>query len=196
MPDLRNKARKQEETARIEDYHNRRSHGWTVFHFNLNPSATYRHLWPGEAARLLLKLTGHRLSYWRCPSRGLAIKYRRLPTGPHDKARTSTRPVFSTIADPVEAKKELVIDMLYRGLELYRALPNKLYEREVQLMRELLTAPPHIDRAEWLRVKHKLDPSSRHLLHSHEADLRKHLLGQGAGKHAGTVAISVPVEAK
>ena len=52
---------------------------WTVFYFDFNPKLTRRNLSPGEALRHLLKVTHTRLSWWRCPVRGWAVRYRKLP---------------------------------------------------------------------------------------------------------------------
>ncbi len=34
---------------------------------------------------------------------------------------------FSNLADKTDAKRALVIDMLLRGIELYRGLPNQAF---------------------------------------------------------------------
>ena len=80
MGDLRNKARKWAEEDRRQDIADRQSNGFTVFHFDYNPSLTRRDLKLGEAIRYLMRVTGTRISFWRCPVRGLAVQYRKLPT--------------------------------------------------------------------------------------------------------------------
>ena len=58
----------------------RRQHGFTVFLFEFKPNLTRRDTTLGEAIRYLLRVRGSRMSFWRCPIRGLAVRIKRLPT--------------------------------------------------------------------------------------------------------------------
>ena len=79
MGHLPNKAKREAEHQAIQDTEDRRKKGFTVFHFDFNPKLTRRNLTLGEAIRHLMRVTGTRISFWRCPIRGLAIQYRKLP---------------------------------------------------------------------------------------------------------------------
>jgi hypothetical protein len=137
--DLRNKAKKWAEEDRHRDAWDRQSNGYTVFHFDFNPTLTRRDLKLGEAIRYLMRVTGTRISFWRCPVRGLAVQYRKLPTTPlaYDHGETYMFLNFSELKDRTEAKKALVMDLLFRGIELYRGLPNRLFDDEVETIRWL-----------------------------------------------------------
>jgi hypothetical protein len=193
MGDLRNKARKDAQAAAIEDYHRRKSDGWTVFHFDLKPNLTCRDLWLGEAARLLLKFTGTRIRFRRCQVRGLTIDYRQLPrtSMAYDQGERWTRLHFSQVEDEAEAKKVLVTDMLLHGIELYRALPNRAFDQDMSLITWLLTAPPSVGAKEWKAALAKLDKRFQAVIRTHEAELRFHLLGQKYEGPTGPVAMSV-----
>lgn len=180
MGDLRNKAKKLEEERARQDANDREKNGWTVFYFNFDPRHTRRNMTVGEAIRYLLRRTGTRISWWRCDVRGLAIQYHRKPQSSYlyDKGETYTSLVFSPLDDEVAAKKELAIDMLLRGLDHYRGLPNRVFDREVTAICWLLNAPPSVPAQEWLTVKKRLQKQTQSLLETHEAELRKHLLGK------------------
>jgi hypothetical protein len=128
MGDLRNKAKKEAQDAAVSDAHDRRRHGFTAFHFDFNPKLTRRNLTLGEAIRHLMRVTGTRISFWRCPIRGLAIQYKKLPTTSysHDNGETYMVLHFCDLADKAEAKRVLVLDMLLSGIEMYRGWPNIL----------------------------------------------------------------------
>jgi hypothetical protein len=195
MGDLRNKARKEAQTAAIEDCRRRQSDGWTVFHFDFNPKLTRRNLTMGEAIRLLMRQTGTRISFWRCPVRGLAIKYTVLPRTKmaYDHGETYMMLHFSHDADEMEAKKALVLDMLLQGMQLYRALPNKQFDAEVERICWLLNAPPSVSAAEWRTARGHLDQRAQAVLRTHEAELRHHLLGERYTGPTGPVAMTVKI---
>jgi hypothetical protein len=193
MGDLRNKARKDAQRAEIEDGHRRQSEGWTVFPFDVKPSLTHRNLWLGEAARQLLKVTGTRISWRRCLVRGLTIDYRQLPRTAmvYDQGERWTRLHFSQIQDESEAKKALVTDMLLQGIENYRALPNMVFDSEMNRIKWLLTAPPSISAEDWKESLSHLDRRFEEVLRTHEAELRFHLLGQKYEGPTGPVAVTI-----
>jgi hypothetical protein len=195
MGDLRNKARKDAQKAAIDDAQRRRSEGWTVFHFDFNPKLIRRNLTMGEAIRALMSVTGTRISFWRCPVRGLAIQYRVLPMTSYiyDSGETYKVLHFSDHADEVEAKKVLVLDMLLRGIQLYRALPNKRFDAEVERICWLLKAPPSVPAEEWRAARAGLDVRSQEVLRTHEAELRFHLLGEKYAGATGPVAMTVRI---
>jgi hypothetical protein len=180
---LRNKAKKLEAEQAVKDAEDRRINGWTVFYFNFDPRKTRRNLSLGEAMRHLCRVTGIRVSWWRCEVRGLAMNYREIPKTAyaHDSGVSFRSLVFSDLADELAAKKALVIDALLRGLEDYRGLPNRHFDREVETLRWLLTAPPSVSGQEWRRVKQGLQQRSQSVLWSHEANLRVYLLGEKLG---------------
>jgi hypothetical protein len=180
LGDIRNKTRKMEEEQRRKDANDREETGWTVFYFNFDPKLTRRNMTVGEAIRHLLRITSTRLAWWRCPVRGLSIQYRRLPqtTYKWDSGETYRALVFSKNEDEVAAKRELVTEMLLTGIDLYRALPNKVFDMEVATLCWLLNAPPSVPAEDWLGVKNRLQKQSVPALEAHEATLRKHLLGQ------------------
>jgi hypothetical protein len=74
MGDLRNKARKEAQEHAIRETEDRRRNGFTVFHFDFNPKLTRRNTTLGEAIWYLMRVTGTRITFWRCPIRGLAIR--------------------------------------------------------------------------------------------------------------------------
>ena len=195
MGDLRNKARKEAESDAIADYHRRRSHGYTVFHFDLNPKLTRRHLHLGEAVRHLMRVTGTRISFWRCPVRGLALQYRKPPRTPfaYDQGESWKVLHFTQLEDITAAKQTLVLDMLLQGIDLYRGLPNKDFDEQAGLIRTLLIAPPSIGAKGWNAMKDRLHKPFQPLLRTHEADLRCHLLGEQYRGPTGPVGVSVRV---
>lgn len=194
MGDLRNKAKKLEADAAHTDRWKREREGWTVFHFDLKPQLTVRNLYIGEAIRHLQRVTATRISFWRCPVRGLAIQYKELPTshylGHYGETWTMLR--FSQEEDVVAAKRELVEDMLLQGIKLYRALPNAVFDEQVRMLVSLLTAPVSIDAPEWLKAKAKLHKRFQTVLETHTPELRAFLLKEPyAGNQIGPVAIGV-----
>lgn len=196
MSDLRNKARRQEQQAKIEAHHRRQGpEGWTVFHFDLKPNLTRRNLFIGEAIRHLMRVTGTRISFWRCPVRGLAIEYRELPrtSMSYDKGVSWKILHFSRAEDITEAKRALVMDMLLQGIQLYRALPNRHFEQEIARIKWLLTAPPSVSAEDWKTALAKLDKHFRAVIRTHEAELRFHLLGAKYEGPTGPVAAGVKV---
>jgi hypothetical protein len=177
---LPNKNRRlREDEARKAD-EDRRRNGWTVFHFDFNPKLTRRNLTLGEAIRMLMRLTGTKIRFWRCPVRGLAIKYKVLPrtSYAYDQGETYMLLHFSNDPDEVEAKKALVLDMLLLGMQLYRALPNKRFDAEVERLCWLLKAPPSVSADEWRICRGYLDKRAQDVLRTHEAELRSNLLGE------------------
>jgi hypothetical protein len=194
MGDLRNKARKEAQQAAIDDDHRRGgAEGWTVFHFDLKPSLTRRNMFIGEAIRHLMRVTGTRISFWRCPVRGLAIQYRELPrtSMAHDQGVSWKMLSFSDLEVVAEAKRTLVMDMLLRGIQLYRALPNRVFDQDVEHIKWLLTAPPSVSAEDWKKQLGHLDRRFRDVLRTHEAELRFHLLGQKYEGPTGPQAITV-----
>jgi hypothetical protein len=192
---LPNKARKLEEEQRRKEAEDRLQHGWTIFHFDFKPSLTRRNMTTGEAVRHLMRVTGTRISFWRCPIRGLAIQYRQLPRTPfsYDQGGTWKMTVFSDLEDKTEAKRALVIDMLLRGIELYRGLPNAAFDEEVRRIRWLLKAPPRVSAEQWMAELKKLDSRTKPLLRTHEGELRFHLLGEKHTGPTGTVALTARI---
>jgi len=192
--DLRNKAKKDAQQAAVDDYHRRRgAEGWTVFHFDLKPSLTRRYMFIGEAIRHLMRVTGTRISFWRCPVRGLAIENRELPrtTMAYDKGLTWKMLHFTQVEDLTEAKRVLVMDMLLQGIGLYRALPNRVFDQDVQHLTWLLTAPPSVSAEDWNARLATLDKRFQTVMRTHEAELRFHLLGAEYEGPTGPVAVSV-----
>lgn len=126
MGDLRNAAKKEADLQAIRDRERLRREGWTIFHFDLNPKLTRENLSPGAALRHLLKITQHDIALWRCPVRGFAVEYKKLPTTTKtwDHGETYRVMHFSRLEDEREAKNELAEDMLLFGIENYRGLPN------------------------------------------------------------------------
>lgn len=179
MGDLRNKAKKLEEDALRDDRWKREREGWTVFHFDLKPQLTIRNLYIGEAIRHLQRVTATRIGFWRCPVRGLAIQYKELPTSHYLGHYGDTWMMlhFSQQEDIVAAKRELVEDMLLKGIKLYRALPNAVFDEQVLILKGLLRAPVSIGKDEWLALKAMLHKPFQPLLDSHQADLRANLTG-------------------
>lgn len=105
MGDLRNKAKKDAAEWADGERKRRRENGFTVFHFDFSPKLTWRDLTFGEAVRLLQRATGTKVSFWRCPVRGLALQYKELPrtSFSYDQGTTYRRMTFSTNADAVAA---------------------------------------------------------------------------------------------
>lgn len=181
MGDLRNKIRKEEDEARLKAARERAGpNGWTVFYFNFDPKLTRRDMDLGQAIRHLCKVTACKISFRRCPVRGLAINYKMLPrtSYSHDHGEQYMMMHFSDLADELEAKKVLVVDMLLRGVEHYRALPNRFFDEQVSLIRFLLTAPSSVGATEWMAARAKLQARTQEVLATHEPELRTHILGQ------------------
>jgi hypothetical protein len=196
MGHLPNKAKNWATDAARQDKDERRKReGWTVFHFDFKPSLTRRDLTLGEAIRYLLRSTGSRMKFWRCPIRGLAVQIQRLPTTKYayDHGYTYTMLHFSDLDDEVEAKKALVLDMLLTGIELFRGLPNVAFDEEIKRIKWLLCAPPSVSAEDWCKVRNELQKQSRPLLRTHEAELRFHLLGEKYSGPTGPVAMTVKV---
>jgi hypothetical protein len=107
LGDVRNKAKKLAQDQGVRDAEDRRQHGFTAFYFDFNPKLTRRGLSLGEAIRHLMRVTGTRISFWRCPVRGLAIQYRKLPVTKlaYDHGETYMVLNFSNLLDETEAKK-------------------------------------------------------------------------------------------
>jgi hypothetical protein len=80
--------------------------------------------------------------------------------------------------------------VLLGGIELYRGLPNRVLDQEVQLIKYLLTAPPSVSAEEWKVQLGRLGKRFQPLLRTHEAELRYHLLGEKYEGPTGPVAIS------
>jgi hypothetical protein len=133
LGDLRNKAKKLATEDARREADDRRRNGFTVFHFDFNPKLT-RNLTLGEAIRYLMRETGTRVSFWRCPMRGLAVEYKKLPTTKfaYDHGEVYRSLHFSKLADKTEAKKVLALDLVLDGIELYRGLPNSAFDDEVK----------------------------------------------------------------
>ena len=192
MGDLRNKAWKEAETQAIRETEDRKRNGFTVFHFDFNQKATRRNLTLGEAIRYLMRVTGTRITFWRCPIRGLAIQYKVLPrtSYAYDHGETYMILNFSKLEDVAAAKRELVLDMLLKGIQLHRGLPNTVFDEQVSIIKGLLTAPPSLDKEEWLRIKVTLHGWMQPLLRTHQAELRCHLLGEQYRNPTGPVTFT------
>lgn len=194
MGDFRNKARKDAQQAQIEDYHRRQGpEGWTVFHFDLKPSLTRRNMFIGEAIRHLMRVTGTRMTFWRCQVRGLAVQYRELPrtSKAYDHGMTWKMLHFTQVEDVTEAKRVLVMDMLLQGIALYRALPNRVFDQDLAKIEWLLTAPPSVSAEEWKGRLAILDKRFQTVIRTHEPELRFHLLGEKYKGPTGPVAVGV-----
>jgi len=127
LGDYRNKARKLEQEARIKDAEDRRRNGWWIFRYDMDPRFTRGELSLGEAIRYLCRLSGRRISWWRCAVRGLSIEFKILPTTnkAYDKGETYRSLSFSSHADEIEAKKALVVDtLLFARLVPLRDVPR------------------------------------------------------------------------
>ena len=192
MGHLPNKAKRLAEAGTRADAEERRRDGFTVFHFDFKPSLTRRDLTLGEAIRHLLRITGVRISFWRCPVRGLAVEIKRLPrtSYSHDHGDSFMMLHFSDLENEVAAKKVLALDMLLTGIDLYRGLPNAVFDEQIETVKWLLTAPPSMPAEEWLKVFDKVHPKTRPLLRTHEPELRIHLLGEKCSDPAGPVALT------
>jgi len=140
-----------------------------------------------------MRVTGTRISFWRCPIRGLAIQYRKLPrtSMAYDHGETYMVMRFCDLADNAEAKRVLVLDMLLSGIELYCGWPNTFFDQQVAAIKWLLQAPPSVPAEEWLKVRATVDPRAEPLLRTHEPDLRFHLLGEKYSGPTGPVALSI-----
>jgi hypothetical protein len=143
--------------------------------------------------RHLLKVTATKITWWRCPLRGWAIQYTKLPTSTkaYDHGETYRMLHFSNLENEIEAKKMLCEDLLLCGIEYYRGLPNKIFDEQVELIKWLLTAPPSVPANDWLKARAKLHHKTQPLLGTHEADLRVHLLGEIYTAPAGRAAPTV-----
>lgn len=185
------------EEADREERRKRQREGWTVFHFDLNPMLTHRELYLGEAARCLLHVTGHRLKFWRCPMRGLSIEYTRLPatTKAWDHGETYRMTTFSRAEDEETAKRALIEDLLLQGINLYRALPNAVFDQQVLLLKGLLRAPVSINAPDWLEARARLHKPFQTVLATHQPELRSFLLNEAyTGNQVGPVAIGVNID--
>jgi hypothetical protein len=140
-----------------------------------------------------MRVTGTKISFWRCPIRGLAIQYKKRPrtSYSYDSGESYMVLHFCDMADNAEAKRVLVLDMLVNGIELHRDWPNTFFDQQVATIKWLLQAPPSIPAEEWLKARGTVDPRTQPLLRTHEADLRFHLLGEKYGGPTGPVAISI-----
>ena len=85
---------------------------------------------------------------------------------------------FSVNQDQRAAKMELVRHVVLDGIGPFRGLPNKLFDEQVAILRALLTAPVRIEPEEWRDLKARLHQRFQSLLETHQADLRKNLLGK------------------
>ena len=197
MGHLPNKAKRMTEEALRAEREERQSNGWTVFHFDFQPNLTRRNMTLGEAIRHLMRVTGFRISFWRCPMRGLAIQYHELPKTNyvHDSGERYVMLHFSDAVDVTEAKRALVIDMLLSGIKLYRGWPNEIFQGEVERIRWLLKAPPSIDAQEWLAVKNRLDVRNQRVVRTHEPDLRANLLGEKGGPKGYVLTVAPRLQA-
>jgi len=155
-----------------------RERGYTVFRFDFAPKFTRRNLGLGDAFRELKRLTGYKVVFWRCPVRGLAVRYHSPPTTTyiHDKGDSWLLLDFSTNTDEEEAKRELVLNVLLVGIGLFRGLPNAVFDEQTSIIRNLLTAPASAPQDEWLALKARLDHRIEPLLKTHQAELRQNLL--------------------
>jgi len=180
LADLRNKRKKEEQESRIKDAEERRKNGWCIFRYDFDLRFTRTELSLGEAIRYLCKVTGRRISWWRCPVRGLSIEYKILPTTnkAHDHGETYRSLSFSDHANEIEAKKQLVVDTLLRGMGDFRGLPRPHFDQEIALIRFLLIAPPSVGAKDWMVARAKLQPRTQEVLTTHEAELRTHILGE------------------
>jgi hypothetical protein len=142
-----------------------------------------------------MRVTGTRISFWRCPVRGLAVQYKQLPRTSlaHDYGETWRFLSFSQNPDITEAKRALVIDALLEGIELYRGLPNQKFDEETERVRWLLKAPASVSAEDWKAKLAELDRRTRPLLRTHEAELRFHLLGEKYAGPTGTIAVSARI---
>jgi len=151
--------------------------GFTVFRFDLAPAFTRRHLSLGDAFRYLKKCTRFNVTFWRCPVRGLGVKLHSPPEPrTHDSGFTCTVLHFSALPDEAEAKRQLVLDVLLYGIDLFRGLPNKTFKEQTDIIKTLLTAPVGAPAEEYLALKAKLFPCFQEALRTHQANLRRNLL--------------------
>lgn len=178
MVNLQQKGEKEAARAAERRAVDLRANGYTVFRYDFAPRFTRRNLSLGDAVRELQRLSGYKISFWRCPVRGLALKYKSPPTSSylHDKGDSWVMLHFSNSPDETTAKHDLVLDALLRGMEDFRGLPNSAFEEQTDILRALLTAPASAPREEWLALKARLFPAIVPLLASHQADLRQNLL--------------------
>jgi hypothetical protein len=183
MANLHAKAKKDSEREIERRGRQLRETGYTVFRFDFAPKFTRRDLSLGDAIRELKRLTGCKISFWRCPMRGLAVRYQSPPATSYtyDQGTTSVTLRFSTSEDEIDAKRALLLDALLIGIDLYRGLPNNIYDEQTDLLRALLTARPSVEKEEWLALKARLHPKIDPLLKTHDADLRQNLLGERYG---------------
>jgi hypothetical protein len=173
MPNPRKDSNIARENRRCELMEN----GYTVFRFDLAPKFTRFDLSLGDAFRYLKKCTGFRVTFWRCPVRGLGVRLHSPPNPKqHDGGFTCTVLHFATQADEAEAKRELVLDVLLFGIDLFRGLPNKTFEEQTTILRNLLTAPVGSPPEEYLGLKAQLHPCFQKVIDTRQADLRRNLL--------------------
>jgi hypothetical protein len=193
MVNLQAKGRKDAERTASAESAELKANGYTVFHFDFRPQQTFRNLSLGDAFRKLKKLTGYKVTFWRCPVRGLAVKIHFPPatTLVHDKGETWSLLAFSTKENEAEAKRDLVLELLLSGMNQYRALPNTVFDEQVAIVKALLMAPPSMDGQEWLAHKARLHPKIAPLVDTHQAELRHHLLGEQYRGPIGPVAVSM-----
>jgi hypothetical protein len=123
------------------------------------------------------------------------VQMKRLPTTSYayDGGYTYMTLHFSTRENAVDAKRELAIDTLLNGIDLYRGLPNTVFDDQVATIQWLLTAPPSVGAEEWKRVLEKVHAKTRPLLKTHESELRHHLLGEKYTGPTGPVALTAMV---
>jgi hypothetical protein len=137
-------------------------------------------------------MTGVKVGFWKCPVRGLAVQFQSPPqtTYVYDQGTISRLMHFSRLEDETQAKRDLILDVVLGGIDLYRGLPNQMFDEQVGIIRALLNAPPSFSGEEWLALKAKLDPKIQPLLTTHEADLRQNILGEkfGPGRDVGRVS--------
>ena len=195
MGDLRNKARRWAEEDARADKERRKRLGWTLFHFDFKPNLTRRDLMVGEAIRYLLRSTGSRMFFRMCQVRGMYVEIKRLPTTgkSYDHGYSYVVLNYSTRENVVDAKKELAIDTLLNGIDLFRGLPNAVYDDQIETIKWLLRAPPSVTAEEWTRVLEKVHAKTRPLFRTHESELRHHLLGERYTGPAGSVAMTARV---
>lgn len=166
-------------TAQVHAAHMRAT-GYTVFRFDLAPKFTKANFSLGDACRELMRLSGYKVTFWRCEVRGLAVHIRTAPTSTylHDQGESWKVLHFSTNEDEEAAKRELILDLILDGMADYRALPNAAYTQQIVVLKSLLTAPASATKEDWLAARAQLHPRIARVLATHEADLRKHLLGR------------------
>lgn len=191
MGDLRNKRRKIEEAEALQLSRDRDKLGWTVFHFDLNPKLMWHRLLLNEACNQLMRATRTRMAFWRCPVRGLALKYRHLPKDPlgYDIGPEIKLLHFSQLDDDAMAKAELKRDILIHGIGNYRGLPGPHFREQVARLRGLLTAPVDVTSETFQAGIKLLHGPFQELYRTHQLELRHFLLGEPYP--SGPVAVRV-----